>query len=297
MSPKRLTDTGAETLSCRRFAAPVLFCVVAGGAYEASDSDGWHSSAHGLQARPDVADFVIAFQLSASSGDRCRLRTSLQRYRWRRARHSSRATIGSDYRRRCDIEEIGRSDLGWSNSASVARRSSSGSTPSRMINCMLIWLLDYFRSYPKAVARLKLRLRRSQSDRRYTSKSLRKWQFAAVDVSNDRSRDGQPGLAGLSGSRRRKPGSICSSKDLSALPLLAAGRARAARRASFARDRAWRHGNADAGADRAGILRSRMRCFYPRSLRQRRVFSEWELGYLLEGLAHRSEAGDRRPRR
>ena len=75
------------------------------------------------------------------------------------------------------------------------------------------------------------------------------------------------------------------SKDLSALPLLKPVLIDLLEELPSGLDRAWRDGNADAGADRAGILRSQIRSSIFCQLRQTRIFGEWELGYLLDGLA------------
>jgi hypothetical protein len=108
----------------------------------------------------------------------------------------------------------------------------------------LIWLLDYFRSYPKIVARLKLRLVYREM---IGLEGFGKWRPPAVDVTEQELATAS--TAWLAYRAATPEGCF----DL----LIAAAQAgldRSAERAAVQFDGAGRHGNADARADRAGIL-------------------------------------------
>jgi hypothetical protein len=145
----------------------------------------------------------------------------------------------------------------------------------------LVWLLDYFRSHPQTVARLKLRLVDIEMiglDR------LNKWQPPAVDVTE---RELATASAAWQAYRAATPERCFDllGEDLSALPLLkpalndllkelpssSTGLGATEMRMLELIERGYERTNA---------------LFHLRSLRGTHVFSEWEHGYLLDGLAH-----------
>jgi hypothetical protein len=145
----------------------------------------------------------------------------------------------------------------------------------------LVWLLDYFRSHPETVARLKLRLVDLEMiglDR------LGKWQPPAVDVTE---RELATASAAWQAYRATTPEACFDllGRDVSALPLL--------RPILFDLLEELPSNATGLGATEMRLLELIARgysltnaLFYLRSVRQRRVFGESELGSLLEGLAH-----------
>jgi hypothetical protein len=146
---------------------------------------------------------------------------------------------------------------------------------------LLVWLLDYFRSHPETVARLKLRLVDQEMiglDR------LGKWQPPAVDVTE---RELATASAAWQAYRAATPEGCVDllSQDLSALPLL--------KPALIDLLKELPSGSTGLGATEMRMLEliarghsSTNALFHLRSLRQTRIFSELEHGYLLDGLAH-----------
>jgi hypothetical protein len=147
----------------------------------------------------------------------------------------------------------------------------------------LVWLLDYFRSHPEIVGRLRLRL--IDFDLIGASREeLGKWQVPAVDVTRD---DLEIASATWQAYRATTPEACFEllKRDLSALPLLkpalndllrelpssSTGLGATEMRMLELIERGYEHTNA---------------LFHLRRLRGTRIFSEWEHGYLLDGLAH-----------
>ena len=144
----------------------------------------------------------------------------------------------------------------------------------------LIWLLDYFRSHPKAAARLKLRLVDLEM---IELRELGKWRPHMVDVTD---RDLAIASATWQAYRASTPEACFAllRKDLSLLPLLKPVLLNLLEELPSAS---------------TGLGTSEMRMlemiasgygnvnplFHFRSVRRTRVFNEWELGYLLDGLA------------
>jgi hypothetical protein len=147
----------------------------------------------------------------------------------------------------------------------------------------LIWLLDYFRSHPEIAARLRLRL----VDYDLLSASpeeLGRWKVQVVDVTRD-----ELETASMAWQAYRSPTpEACFdllSRDLSALPLL--------RPALVDLLEELPSGATGLGATEMRLLELIARgyvgtnaLFHLRGLRSRRVFNSWEMGSLLEGLAH-----------
>jgi hypothetical protein len=145
---------------------------------------------------------------------------------------------------------------------------------------LLIWLLDHFRSHPKTVARLKLRL--VDLDLIGLEKCGR-WDPPAVDVT-------EAELAAASAAwqawRSATPAACFDllSKDLSALPLL--------KPVLLDLLNELPSSSTGLGASEMRMLELIARgysrtnaLFHLYQLRQTRIFGEWEYGYLLDGLA------------
>jgi hypothetical protein len=145
----------------------------------------------------------------------------------------------------------------------------------------LIWLLDYFRSRPSIVARLKLRLIDIEMigiDR------FSKWMPSAVDVTE---RELAIASAAWQAYRAATPEGCFDllRRDLRALPLL--------RPALVDLLAELPSATTGLGATEMAMLEMIARghertndLFHLRHLRGTRIFGEWEHGYLLDGLAH-----------
>ena len=146
---------------------------------------------------------------------------------------------------------------------------------------LLIWLLDYIRSYPAVAAKLKLRL--VDLDTIQLAAGPGKWWPPLVDVTE---REFATASAAWRAYRMTTPEACFDllSQDLSALPLLR----------PILLDLLAELPSASTGL---GATEMRMlelvgrgysltnALFHLRSLRQTRVFGEWEMGYLLDDLA------------
>ena len=147
----------------------------------------------------------------------------------------------------------------------------------------LVWLLDYFSSHPEIVARLRLRI----VDYNLTGASreeLVRWKRPTVDVTRD---ELETASATWQAYRATTPQACFDllRRDLSALPLLKPALFYLLEELPF---RATGLGATEMrlleliarGYERTNAL------FYLWGLRRRRVFSDMEIGSLLEGLAH-----------
>jgi hypothetical protein len=146
---------------------------------------------------------------------------------------------------------------------------------------LLVWLLDYFQSHPETVARLRLRLVDLEMigiDR------LGKWQPPAVAITE---RELVTASAAWQAYRAATLEACFDllGQDLSALPLLKPALADLLKELPS-------H-STGLGATEMRMLELIARgysgtnsLFHLRSLRQTRIFNEWEHGYLLDGLAH-----------
>jgi hypothetical protein len=144
----------------------------------------------------------------------------------------------------------------------------------------LIWLLDYFRSHPKTVARLKLRLVDLEM---IELERLGKWMPPAVDVTE---RELATASAAWQAYRAATPEGCFTllGQDLSALPLL--------RPVLTDLLKELPSHSTGLGATEMRMLELIARgysltnaLFHRRSLRQTRIFNEFEHGYLLDELA------------
>jgi hypothetical protein len=145
----------------------------------------------------------------------------------------------------------------------------------------LIWLLDYFRSYPETVVRLKLRLVDLEM---IGLEEFGRWDPPAVDVTEK-----ELATASAAWQAWRSPTPLACfdllRTDLSALPLL--------RPVLIDLIEELPSSSTGLGASEMRMLELIARgysltnaLFYLYQLRQTRVFSEWEYGYLLDGLSH-----------
>jgi hypothetical protein len=147
----------------------------------------------------------------------------------------------------------------------------------------LVWLLDYFSSHPEIVARLRLRLV-NYNLIGASHEELGRWKMPAVDVTRD---ELETARAAWQAYRATTPEACFDllRRDLSALPLL--------RPALFDLLEELPSSATGLGATEMRLLEliangyeRTNALFYLRGLRRRRVFNDFEIGSLLEGLAH-----------
>jgi hypothetical protein len=145
----------------------------------------------------------------------------------------------------------------------------------------LVWLLDYFRSHPKTVPRLKFRL---VDLAMIEIERLGKWRPPAVDVTE---KELETASAAWQAYRAPTPEACFDllGKDLSALPLL--------KPVLIDLLEELPSSSTGLGASEMRMLELIARgyalsnaLFHLYQLRQTRIFSETEYGYLLDGLAH-----------
>jgi hypothetical protein len=147
----------------------------------------------------------------------------------------------------------------------------------------LIWLFDYFGSHPEIVARLRLRL----VDFRLLGASveeLGRWQVPAVGVTKDELETASVTWRAYRATMPKACFDLLA-RDLSALPLL--------RPALLDLLEELPSSATGLGATEMRLLELIARgysltnaLFHLKGLRQRRVFDSWEIGSLLQGLAH-----------
>jgi hypothetical protein len=144
----------------------------------------------------------------------------------------------------------------------------------------LVWLLDYFRSYPETIAKLKFCL---VDLAMIELRQLGKWRPVVVDVTE---RELKTASAAWQAYRSPTPEACFDllGKDLSALPLL--------KPVLIDLLEELPSGSTGLGASEMRMLELIARgysltnaLFHFYQLRQTRIFGEWEYGYLLDGLA------------
>jgi hypothetical protein len=144
----------------------------------------------------------------------------------------------------------------------------------------LIWLLDYFRSYPETIAKLKFRL---VDLAMIELRQLGRWSPPAVDVTD---KELETASAAWQAYRAPTPEACFDllGKDLSALPLL--------KPVLIDLLEELPSSSTGLGATEMRMLELIARgysltnaLFHLYQLRQTRIFGEWEYGYLLDGLA------------
>lgn len=171
----------------------------------------------------------------------------------------------------------------WSNSAGHTRTVELWFDPSPNDQLQLIWLLDHFRSHPETAAKLRLRL--VDFDLITAGgEELGRWKAPDVSVT-----EAELETASLSwhayGAATPEACFGLLRSDLSALPLLGPALVDLLEELPS--------GATGLGATEMRLLelvargyRGTNALFHLRELRQRRVFDSWEIGFLLEGLAH-----------
>jgi len=154
--------------------------------------------------------------------------------------------------------------------------------PSPKHQLQLIWLLDYFRSHPQIVSRLRLRIV-DYNLTTATPEELGRWKVLDVDITSD---ELETASAAWQAYRASTPEACFDllSKDLSALPLL--------KPALINLLNELPSSSTGLGATEMRMLELIARgysltnaLFYLRSLRRTDIFNEFEHGYLLDGLA------------
>jgi hypothetical protein len=145
----------------------------------------------------------------------------------------------------------------------------------------LIWLLDYFRSYPETIARLKFRLVDLEM---IGLRRLGKWRPPVVNITKTELELASAAWRAY-GAPTPKACFELLGKDLSALPLL--------KPVLIDLLEELPSSSTGLGASEMRMLELIARgysltnaLFHLFQLRQTRIFSEWEYGYLLDGLAH-----------
>lgn len=145
----------------------------------------------------------------------------------------------------------------------------------------LIWLLDYFRSYPETIARLKFRLVDLEM---IGLRRLGKWRPPVVNITETELEIASAAWRAYGAPTPRACFELLG-KDLSALPLLKPVLVDLLEELPSS--------STGLGASEMRMLELIARgysltnaLFHLFQLRQTRIFSEWEYGYLLDGLAH-----------
>ena len=147
----------------------------------------------------------------------------------------------------------------------------------------LVWLLDFSRSHPEVAARLRLRIV-DFALITATAEELGRWKVRDVDVTKD---ELATASAAWQAYRAATPEGCFDllGQDLSALPLLKPALTDLLKELPSS--------STGLGATEMRMLELIARgysltnaLFHLRSLRQTRIFNEWEHGYLLDGLAH-----------
>jgi hypothetical protein len=192
-----------RTLSCRRFHAPVFVLHIAVTSMTRLILTG---SGMSLELA-DRADLVIPFSSFRFVWGPLPSPDELASYLAARSDERASGTHWSDYGR-WPHATAARRDLGLVEFCRHCERVELWFDRGPNDQLQLVWLLDYFRSHPEIVGRLRLRL----IDFDLISASgeeLGKWQVPAVDVTNDELEIASATWR-ATGRRRRKPASNCS---------------------------------------------------------------------------------------
>lgn len=189
----------------------------------------------------------------------------------------------SDYAGRWPPAAKARKDLGLVEFCQPCETIELWFDPSPNDQLHLVWLLDYFRFHPEIVAKLRLRLI-DYNLIRASHEELGRWKMPAIGVTIDELETASATWQAYR-AMTPKPCFDLLGRDLSALPLLRPALSDLL-------------GELPSSATGLGATEMRLleliargyertnALFHLRGLRQRRVFSEWEIGSLLEGLAH-----------
>jgi hypothetical protein len=232
--------------------------------------------------RSGRADVVIAFTYRFAWGPPPSS-DELATYLAARSDKHARGTHWSDFCLRKSSVTQARRDLGLVEFCKQCETVELWFDPHPNDQLQLIWLLDHFSSYPEIVARLRLRIVDFEL-LMATPEELGRWKVRGPEVTS-----GELETASVAWRAYRAPTpELCFNllgSDLSALPLL--------RPALFDLLEELPSRVTGLGATEMRLLELIARgywhtnaLFHLRGLRQRRVFNEWEIGSLLEGLAH-----------
>jgi hypothetical protein len=232
--------------------------------------------------RPDLADVVIPFSFRFVSGP-LPSPDELATYVAARSEKHRPGSHWSDFVGRWPQAAKGRKDLGLLEFCERYELVELWFDPDPNDQLQLIWLLDYFRSHPDTAAKLRLRLvdfdlfgmaQEGPEDKRVPVVDVTAAELETASVSWQAYRAATP--EGCFDLLRR---------DLSAFPLLRPGLLDLLEELPCS--------TTGLGATEMRLLELIARgysltnaLFYLRTLRQRRVFSDFEIGSLLEGLAH-----------
>jgi hypothetical protein len=230
----------------------------------------------------DLADLVIPFSCFRFVWGPLPSPDKLASYLAARSDKRASGTHWSDYGR-WPPAVVAHRDLGLAEFCRHCERVELWFDPNPNDQLQLVWLLDYFHSHPEIVGRLRLRL--VDFDLIGASREeLGRWQVAAVDVTKG---ELETASATWQAYRTTTPEACFEllKRDLSALPLL--------KPALNDLLRELPSGSTGLGATEMRMLELIERgyertnaLFHLRSLRGTSIFSEWEHGYLLDGLAH-----------
>jgi hypothetical protein len=232
--------------------------------------------------RSDLADIVIPFSFRFVWGP-LPSPDELATYLAARSEIHAQGTHWSDYVGRWRPATEARKDYGLLEFCQHCETIELWFDPGPNDQLQLVWLLDYFRSHPEIVARLKLRLV-DYDLIRASPEELGRWKMPAVDVTKD---ELETASVTWRAYRATTPEACFDllGRDMSALPLL--------RPALFDLLEELPSSATGLGATEMRLLELIARgyagtngLFHLRGLRQRRVFRDWEIGSLLEGLAH-----------
>jgi hypothetical protein len=232
--------------------------------------------------RTDLADVVIPFTFRFVWGP-LRSPDELATYLAARSDDHAPGTHWSDFVGRWPPATKARKDFGFLEFCRHCEKVELWLDPGPNDQLHLVWLLDYFSSHPEIAARLRLRLV-DYNLIGASDEELGRWQTLAVDVTKD---ELETASLTWQAYRATTPEACVDllSRDLSALPLL--------RPALFDLIEELPSRATGLGATEMRLLELIARgyertnaLFYLWGLRRRRVFSDMEIGSLLEGLAH-----------
>jgi hypothetical protein len=232
--------------------------------------------------RSDLADIAIPFSFRFVGGPLPSV-DELATYVGARSEKYGPGSHWSDLAGRWRQSHAGRKDLGLVEFCQPYETIELWFDVSPNDQLQLVWLLDFLGSHPEIAARLRLRLVDFEL-LNASPEELGRWQVPAVDVTRD-----ELATASLSWrAYRAATPKTCFDllgQDLSALPLL--------RPALLDLFEELPDSATGLGATEMRLLELIARdyaltnaLFHLRTLRQRRVFNSWEIGTLLEGLAH-----------
>jgi hypothetical protein len=234
----------------------------------------------GLQ-QSDFADLVIPFSFRLVAGPLPL--GELATYVATRSDKHGPGTHWSDYTGRRPLDAKVGKDAGLIEFCQQCETIELWFDPDPNDQLLLVWLLDYLRPYPEIVARLSMRL--IDYDLIGASpEELKRWKRPSVRVKKDELETASAMWQAYQATTPQACFALLG-RDLSALPLL---RPALAELLEELPSRATGLGATEMRVLEliaAGWMGTNA-LFYLRDLRRRRVFRDWEIGALLQGLAH-----------